>query len=52
MGLPLAITALGTRISAYRQGERSWTLWLGVVLAIGVVCYAPFMSSEYPYTNQ
>ncbi len=52
VGLLLGIAALATGVSGYRQGERSWMLWVGVALAIGVVCYAPFMSHEYPYTSR
>ena len=51
VGLLSATAAFAAGVTAYRQGERSWMLWLGVALAIGVVCYLPFMSSDYPYTN-
>ncbi len=51
VGLLLAIAAIVAGITAVKQGERSWLVWLGVALAIGVVCYVPFMSSDYPYTN-
>lgn len=51
IGLLLVIATLATGTAAFRRGERSWMLWLGAGLAVGVACYLPFMSTEYPYTN-
>lgn len=52
VGLLVAIGTFGVGAAAYRHGERSWPTWLGVALAVGVICYLPFMSTTYPYTNQ
>ena len=51
VGLFLALTTFVTAVSAFRQGELLWVVWLGAALAIAVVCYLPFMSTDYPYTN-
>ena len=52
VGLLLAAASLAAAITAFRQGERSWMLWMGVALAIGAVCYLTLMPRDYPYTNQ
>ncbi|HET6810773.1 MAG TPA: hypothetical protein VFH50_07180 [Acidimicrobiales bacterium] len=52
VGLLLAASTIATGANAYSHGERSWMLWIGMAFAAGAVCYLPFMSSEYPYTNQ
>lgn len=51
MGLLLSITTVVTTIIGYRLGERSWIMWLGLVIALAVAIYVPFMPSQYPYTN-
>lgn len=50
-GLVLATATIIAGVTAYRRGERSWMIWLAMVLAIGVLCYLPFIPREYPYTN-
>jgi hypothetical protein len=47
----LAVATFVAGTVAYRRGERSWMLWLGVGVAIGVICL-PFKSTDYPYTNR
>ena len=51
LGLLLAIATLITTVIAYRHGERSWIMWLGLAIALAVAAYVPFMPSQYPYTN-
>lgn len=51
VGLLLAIATFAAGIAAYGHGERSWMMWIGVALAIGVLCYLPSMPTDYPYTN-
>ena len=51
VGLLLAIATFVAGVTAYRHGERSWMMWVGLALAIGVVCYLPSMPTNYPYTS-
>jgi hypothetical protein len=43
MVLVLSVLALITSIRAYRQGERSWVMWLGLVPAILIGAFWIFM---------
>lgn len=52
VGLLVEVGALAAAVIAFRHGERSWLIWLGTAVAIGVICYLPFMSGAYPYTVQ
>lgn len=41
--LALSVSALVAGISAFKKGERSWVLWVGLVPAILIGCFWIFM---------